>query len=92
MEDKPESLNTQRDEGPLIKLKGSWNTKELKRITLTKIKEINLIFLNKAQLVFIDKNGLAYTKALAIRTTKEPINCNYNPLKLIIISLLNDWL
>jgi len=42
MEDKPKSLNTQRYETPLIKLKNSWITQELKRITLTKIEEIKL--------------------------------------------------
>jgi len=40
MEDKPKSLNTQRDKGPLIKLRESWITQELRRITLTKIDEI----------------------------------------------------
>jgi len=49
MEDKPKSLNTQREEGPLIKLRDSWITQELRRITqelgritLTKIEEIKL--------------------------------------------------
>jgi len=41
MEDKPKSLNKQRHKGLLIKLKGSWITQVLRRITFTKIKEIN---------------------------------------------------
>jgi len=41
MEDKPKILNTQKDEGPLVKLKDSRITQELRRITLTKLKEIN---------------------------------------------------
>jgi len=42
MEDKPKSLNTHRDKGPLTKLKNSSITQELRRITLTKIEEIKL--------------------------------------------------
>jgi len=72
MEDKPFSLNTQREQGPLIKLKGSWITQEHRRITLTKIEEIKLLyFLNKTQHDFIDKNGLAYIGSLTIRITKD---------------------
>ena len=72
MEDKHMSLNTQREEGPLIKLRGSWITQEHRRITLTKIKEVNSnSFLNKTQLDFIDKNNLVYIGALTIRITKE---------------------
>jgi len=71
MQDKPMSLNTKREQGPLIKLKGSWITQEHRRITITKIEEIKLLyFLNKTQLDFIDKNGLAYIGALTIRITK----------------------
>jgi len=48
MEDKPKSWNLQRDKGPLIKLRDSWITQELKTITLTKIEERKLLyFLNK---------------------------------------------
>jgi len=36
VEDKPKSLNTQRDTRPLIKLRDCWITQELRRITLTK--------------------------------------------------------
>jgi len=65
MQDKPMSLNTQRETGPLIKLKGSWITQEHRRIIITKIEEIKLLyFLNKTQLDFTDKNGLAYIGAL----------------------------
>jgi len=72
MEDQPRSLNTQREQGHLIKLKGSWITQENRRITLNKIEEIKLLyFLNKSQLDFIDKNGLAYIGALTIRITKD---------------------
>jgi len=72
MEDKPNSWNTQRDNGPLIKLMDSWTTQEHRRITLTKIDEIKLIyFLNKTQLAFIDENGTTYTGALSIRITKD---------------------
>jgi len=72
MQDKPMSLNTQRDLGPLIKLKASWITQEHRRITLTKIEEIKLLyFLNKTQLHFIDKNALAYIGALTIRIIKD---------------------
>jgi len=42
MEDKPKSLNTQKEERPSIKLMDSWITQELKKITLTKIKEIKI--------------------------------------------------
>jgi len=60
MEDKPMSLNTQREQGPFIKLKGSRITQEYRRITLTTIEEIKLLyFLNKTQPDLIDKNGLA---------------------------------
>jgi len=84
MEDKPKSLNTQRDKWPLIKLKNSWITKELRRITLAKKEEIKfLYFLNKNQLDFIDKNDSAYIGALTIRITKDPLIFNYNPLKVI---------
>jgi len=72
MEDKPKSWNTQRDKGPLIKLMDSWNTQELRRITLTKIGEIKLVyFLNKTQLAFIDQSGSTYRGALTIRITKD---------------------
>ena len=72
MEDKPKSLNTQRDSGTLIKLEDSWITQELRRITLTKIDEIKLVyFLNKTQLAFIDENGSTYIGALTIRITKD---------------------
>ena len=72
MEDKPKSWNTQRDKRPLIKLKDSWITQELSRITLTKIDEIKLVyFLNKTQLDFIDENGSTYIGALTIRITKD---------------------
>jgi len=72
MEDMPISLNTQREQGPLIKLKCSWITQEHRRITLTKIEGIQVLyFLNKTQLDFIDKNNLAYTGALTIRITKD---------------------
>jgi len=72
MEDKPKSLNTQRDKGPLIKLKDSWITQELNRITLTKIEERKLLYsLNKTQLAFIDENGSAYIGDLTVRITKD---------------------
>jgi len=72
MQDKPMSLNTQREQGPLIKLKGSWITQEHRRVTLTKIEEIKVLyFLNKTQLDLIDKNGLAYIETLTIRITKD---------------------
>jgi len=72
MEDKPKSLNTQRDKGTLIKLRDSWITQELRRITLTKIDEIKLVyFLNKTQFAFIDENGLTYLGALTIRITND---------------------
>jgi len=72
MEDKPKSLDTQRDEGTLIKLEDSWITQELRRITLTKIDDIKLVyFLNKTQLAFIDENGSTYIGALSIRITKD---------------------
>jgi len=72
MEDKPKSLDTQRDKGTLIKLGDSWITQELRRITLTKIDEMNLVyFLNKTQLAFIDENGSTYIGALSIRITKD---------------------
>jgi len=72
MQDRPMSLNTQREQGPLIKLKGSWISQEHRRISLTKIEEIKVLcFLNKTELDFIDKNGLAYIGALTIRITKD---------------------
>ena len=72
MEDKPNSWNTQKDKGPLIKLMDSWITKELRRITLTKIDEIKLIyFLNKTQLAYIDENASTYIGALTIRITED---------------------
>jgi len=72
MQDKPMSLNTQREQGPLIKHKRSWITQEHRRLSLTKIEEIKVLyFLNKTQLNFIDKNGLAYIGALTIRITKD---------------------
>jgi len=47
MEDKPKSLNSKRDGGPLIKLKDSGITQEPRRITLTNIEEGKLLrFLN----------------------------------------------
>jgi len=42
MEDKPKSLNAQREKRPSIKLMDSRITQELRRITLTKIEEIKL--------------------------------------------------
>ena len=58
VEDKPKSLNTQRDKRPLIKLGDSWITQEVRRITLTQIEERKLFyFLNKTKLAFIDENG-----------------------------------
>jgi len=72
MEHKPKSWNTQRDEGPLIKLMDSWITQELRRITLTEIDEIKLVyFLHKTKLAFIDENGSTYIGALTIRITKD---------------------
>jgi len=72
MEDKPKSLNTQRDKWTLIKLGDTWITQELKRITLTKIDQMKLVyFLNKIQLAFIDENGSTYIGALIIRITKD---------------------
>jgi len=72
MEDKPKSLNTQRDKGPLIKLMDSWITQELRRITLTNIDEIKLVyFLDKTQLAFIDENGSTYIQVSRIRITKD---------------------
>jgi len=72
MEDKPRSWNTQRDKGPLIKLRDSWIIQELRRITLTKIDEIKLVnFVNKTQLAFIDENGSTYIGALSIKITKD---------------------
>jgi len=72
MEDKPKSLNTQTDKGPLIKLGDSWITQELRRITLTRIEEIKLLyFLNKTQLAFIYENGSPYIGALTIIITKD---------------------
>jgi len=72
IEDMPKSLNTQREKGPLIKLRDSWITQEHRRITLTKIEEIKILyFLNKTQLAFIDENGSAYLGALTIRITKD---------------------
>ena len=100
MEGKPESWNTQRDQGLLIKLVDSWITQELRRITLTKIDEIKLVyFLNKTQLAFIDENGSTYIGALTIKITKD-INFNITPLKAINKwsttanndPLLNGWL
>ena len=72
MEDKTKSLNTQRDKGPLIKLRDSWITQQLRRITLTNIEEGKfLYFLNKTQLAFIDEDGSAYIGALTVRITKD---------------------
>jgi len=72
MEGKPESWNTQRDKGLLIKLMDSWITQELRRITLTKIDDIKLVyFVNKTQLAFMDENGSTYIGALTIRITKD---------------------
>jgi len=72
MEDKTKSSNTQRDKGPLIKLRDSWITQELRRITLAKIEEIKLLyFLNKTQLAFIDENGSSYIGALTIIIIKD---------------------
>jgi len=42
MEDKPKSLNTHSDKGPLTKLRYSSITQELMRITLTKTEETKL--------------------------------------------------
>jgi len=56
----------------LIKLRDSSITKELRRITLTKIDEIKLVyFLNKTQLAFIDENGSTYIGTLSIRIIKD---------------------
>jgi len=72
IEDKPKSLNTQRDKGRLIKLMDSWIIEELSRITLIKIDEIKLVyFLNKTQVAVNDENGLTYIGALTIRITKD---------------------
>jgi len=72
MEDKPKSLNTQRDNGPLIKLRDSWIIQELRRITLNKMDEIKLVyFLNKTQLAFIHENGSTCIVTLTIRITKD---------------------
>jgi len=72
MQDNPMSLNTEREQRPLIKLKASWITHDHRRISLTRIKVIKVLyFLNKTQLDFIDKNGLAYIRALPIRITKD---------------------
>jgi len=72
MEDKPKRLNTQRDKGPLIKLRDSWITQQLRRITLTKMEERRLLyFLNKTLLAFIAENGSAYIGALTVRITKD---------------------
>jgi len=72
MEDKPKSLNTKRDKGPLIKLRDTWITQEPRRITLTNIEERkHLYFLNKTRLAFIDENGSAYIGALTVRITKD---------------------
>ena len=72
MEDKPKSLDTQRDKETLIKLGDSLITQELRRITLTKIDEIKLVyFLNKTQLAFIGENGSSCNGALTIRITKN---------------------
>ena len=56
----------------MIKLRDSSITKELRRITLTKIDEIKLVyFLNKTQLAFIDENGSTYIGTLSIRIIKD---------------------
>ena len=72
MEDKPKSLNTQRDKGNFIKLRDSWITQELRRITLTKIDDIkHVYFLNKTQLAVIDENGSTYIGGLSIKITND---------------------
>jgi len=72
MEDKPKSLNTHSDKGPLTKLRDSWITQEFRRITLTKTEEIKLwYFLNKTQLAFIDESCSVYIGALTIGMTKD---------------------
>jgi len=72
MEDKTKSSNTQRDKGPLLKLRDSRITQELRGITLTKIEEIKLLyFLNKTQLAFMDENGSSYIGALTTRIIKD---------------------
>ena len=72
MEDKPKSLNTHSDKGPWTKLRYSWITQELMRITLPKTEEIKLwYFLNKTQLAFIDESGSVYIVALTIKMTKD---------------------
>ena len=72
MEDKPNSLNTHSDKEPLTKLRDSWITQELRRITLTKTEGIKLWYLlNKTQLAFIDESGSVYIEDLTIRMTKE---------------------
>jgi len=72
IEDKPKSLNTQRDKGSLIKLRDSWITQELRRITFTKIDEIKPVyFLNKTQFALIDENSSTYIVALSIIITED---------------------
>jgi len=72
MEDKSKSLNTQRDKGPSIKVRDSWITQELRRITLSKMDEIKLVyFLNKTQPAFIDENGSTCIGTLTIRLLKD---------------------
>ena len=79
MEDKPKSLNTQRDKGTLVKLMDSWITQVLRRITLTKIDEMKLVyFLNKTQLAFMDENGSTYIEALT-REIQKTHKFQYHP-------------
>jgi len=72
MEDKPKSWIRQSDKGPLLKLRDSWITQDLRRITLTKIEDRKLLyFLNKTQLAFIDENGSAYIGTFIVRIIKD---------------------
>jgi len=64
MEDKPMSLNTQREQGPLIKLKGSLITQEHRRITHTKIQEIKLLY-------FLDEGVTTSLEAPSRRITRN---------------------
>ena len=85
MEDKPKSLNTKRDKGPLVKFRDTSITQELRTITLTKIDERKLLyFLNKTRLAFIDENGSAYIGALTVRITKDTKISITTHLKLLI--------
>jgi len=67
MEDKPKSLNTQRDKGPLINLKDSWITHELRRITLLKIEEIKCWQKERSLVILNDDQALMKTKCLVMQ-------------------------